>query len=398
MQMSESEFFADLKYRLDYLKKQELMGVDIHDRNLESSYCESEIDPELDSILTKQGLVKKKQQIQNQNQLSMKLKMLKNVKINFKELRIQDFEILSTLGTGTFGRVRQAKIKGDPENKVYALKILKKTEVVRLNQVEHIKSEKDILTFIEHPFIVKMKTSFQDQFYIYMLFEYIQGGELFSRLRKEGRFANDVCLFYATEILTAIIYMHKMQIKTCQQPRMAMLKLLILDLLKRQEMGRHSLYVALLSIWLLKSSKAPRLAMESQWISGLTVYYYLKCYQVILHFMMNEPIGIYKKILSGLIEFPKFFDNKVKDLIRKLLNPEIQSRLGFNDNQNGESIKKHKWYRGVDWTRVENRQIPPPWVPYLRSEDDVFWFEKYPDSTDAPKQLPRELQHMFDDF
>lgn len=57
----------------------------------------------------------------------------KKKKINFKELKIQDFEIFSTLGTGTFGRVRLARIKADPENKVYALKILKKTEVVRLN-------------------------------------------------------------------------------------------------------------------------------------------------------------------------------------------------------------------------------------------------------------------------
>ena len=73
------------------------MGVDIHDRNLESSYCESEIDPELDTILMKQGLVKKKS-TQNQHQISMKLKMMKNRKINFTELRIQDFEILSTLG------------------------------------------------------------------------------------------------------------------------------------------------------------------------------------------------------------------------------------------------------------------------------------------------------------
>lgn len=55
-----------------------------------------------------------------------------------------------------------------------------------------------------------MKSAFQDTLYIYMLFEYIQGGELFSRLRKEGRFANDVCLFYATEILLSIIYLHKM--------------------------------------------------------------------------------------------------------------------------------------------------------------------------------------------
>jgi len=57
----------------------------------------------------------------------------KNKKLNFNELRINDFDVFTTLGTGTFGRVRQVKIKGDPEGKVYALKILKKTEVVRLN-------------------------------------------------------------------------------------------------------------------------------------------------------------------------------------------------------------------------------------------------------------------------
>jgi len=76
--------------------------------------------------------------------------------------------------------------------------MLKKTEIVKLNQVEHINSEKKILQDINHPFIVQMKESFQDEKYIYMLFEYIQGGELFTRLRKEGRFSNDICLFYTS--------------------------------------------------------------------------------------------------------------------------------------------------------------------------------------------------------
>ena len=74
--------------------------------------------------------------------------------------------------------------------------MLKKTEIVKQNQVEHIKSEKKILQDINHPFIVQMKESFQDKKYIYILLEYIQGGELFTQLNKEGRFSNDVCLFY----------------------------------------------------------------------------------------------------------------------------------------------------------------------------------------------------------
>ena len=91
------------------------------------------------------------------------------------EITIKDFEVYTTLGTGTFGRVRQAKLKNDKSNTIFALKMLKKTEIVRLNQVEHIKSEKFILENINHPFIVDLKCSFQDSKYIYMLFEFISG-------------------------------------------------------------------------------------------------------------------------------------------------------------------------------------------------------------------------------
>jgi len=73
-----------------------------------------------------------------------------------KDLTIKDFEIGTTLGTGTFGRVRQAYLKKDPHKKIYAMKILKKTTIVKLNQVDHIKSEKIILTQITHPFIVQV--------------------------------------------------------------------------------------------------------------------------------------------------------------------------------------------------------------------------------------------------
>lgn len=67
-----------------------------------------------------------------------------------------------------------------------------------------------------------------------------------------------------------------------------------------------------------------------------------------------KPLGIYQKILKGIIEFPAFLTVRSKDLIRKLLNPEIKYRLGvadvpFSVIQNGESIKEHKWFKGVDW-------------------------------------------------
>lgn len=77
-------------------------------------------------------------------------------KSKFDSLKIEDFQLFSTLGTGTFGRVRLVKLKKEINGDVYALKMLKKTEIVRLNQVEHIKSEKCILQKTKHPFLVSM--------------------------------------------------------------------------------------------------------------------------------------------------------------------------------------------------------------------------------------------------
>ncbi|KAJ1553606.1 hypothetical protein HK096_007190, partial [Nowakowskiella sp. JEL0078] len=124
-------------------------------------------------------------------------------------LRLGDFECIKTLGTGTFGRVFLTKFRNS--EKYHAMKVLKKVEVVRLKQVEHINSEKEILAFISFPFIVNMYTlvcTFQSEKNLYIVMEYVPGGELFSHLRRAGRFTNDMTRFYASEILLAIEHMH----------------------------------------------------------------------------------------------------------------------------------------------------------------------------------------------
>jgi len=319
------------------------------------------------------------------------------------ELQISDFEISTTLGTGTFGRVRQVKLKNDPTKTVYALKMLKKTEILRLNQVEHIKSERAILEEISHPFLVNLKASFQDTKYIYMLFEYISGGELFSRLRKDGRFSNDVALFYGCEILLAIQYLHRKEIvyrdlkpENLLIDKHGHIKITDFGFAKRIENDRTYTLCGTpeyLAPEIIKGSKVGYGKSVDWWALGILIFEMLSGYPP---FYDNEPVGIYKKIIAGIIEFPRFFDVKAKDLIRKLLNPEISYRLGVSDD--GESVKKHKWFRGVDWDEVFGREIPSPWIPVLKNEEDCSWFEKYPDSKEPAKELPRELNYLFDDF
>ena len=126
----------------------------------------------------------------------------------FKSL--DEFEILETLGTGTFGRVRLVRHKAS--GKYFALKALKKSEVIRLKQVEHIRSEKDILSRIDHGFIVHLFATFVDDTSLYMLMEYVAGGEIFSHLRERGRFSTDTSRFYAASIISAIQYLHSKDI------------------------------------------------------------------------------------------------------------------------------------------------------------------------------------------
>ena len=129
------------------------------------------------------------------------------------DYHLNDFNFISTLGTGTFGRVRLVKHRDQPEeDEPLALKCLKKSEIIRLKQIEHVKSEKSILERINHPFIVNLKGTFQSPTHVFMLLDYACGGELFTLLRREGMFANDVALFFAVEIILAFEYLHSSDI------------------------------------------------------------------------------------------------------------------------------------------------------------------------------------------
>lgn len=126
-------------------------------------------------------------------------------------------ELLALTGTGTFGRVLLVRLNprastaaglnaGMPH--YFAMKVLAKTEVVRLKQVEHISCERSILGAVDHPGIVNLFCTFQDNLNIYMLLEFVQGGELFSHLRRAVRFSADVTRFYAANIILVLEYLH----------------------------------------------------------------------------------------------------------------------------------------------------------------------------------------------
>ena len=114
------------------------------------------------------------------------------MKVQPKKIKLSDYEMDRTLGSGSFGRVKLAKNKKD--GKYVAIKILKKAELIKLKQVDHILNEIKILSLIDHPFLVRTDGFNQDKKFLYVVLELVNGGELFTYLRGVGKFPPEQAL------------------------------------------------------------------------------------------------------------------------------------------------------------------------------------------------------------
>lgn len=332
----------------------------------------------------------KKRVQENASKVSSEVAKLRRL-FSSMELSKNTFTVGTTLGTGTFGRVRLVSYRHKNKKTFYfALKMLKKTEIIRLKQVEHIKAEKAILSRISHPFIVNLYAHFQDEAYLYMLMEYVIGGELFSQLRKVGRFSNDTSKFYSAEIVMALAYLHDKKIVY----RDLKPENLLIDKdghMKITDFGFAKVVEG--RTWTLCGTPeylAPEIIQSKGhgkavdwWALGILIYEMLAGYPP---FYDENPFGIYQKILAGRIEFPRHFDNGAKELIKKLLTADRTKRFGCLKN-GAEDIKKHRWFRGVDWNKVYARKVRPPFTPAFRSQNDTSNFDRYPESLE-PAQAP----------
>ncbi len=117
-----------------------------------------------------------------------------------KPITIKDFEPVDIIGRGAFGEVRVCKIKETGE--IVAVKKMNKSEMIYKNQVAHVRAEKDILASAANPWIVELKFSFQDEKYLYLVMEYLPGGDLMTLLMKKDILSEDEAKFYIAEAVT----------------------------------------------------------------------------------------------------------------------------------------------------------------------------------------------------
>ncbi|KAH7114480.1 kinase-like domain-containing protein [Dendryphion nanum] len=342
--------------------------------------------------------------------------------------RPENFSTLKIIGKGAFGEVKLVQRKND--GKIYALKALVKSEMFKKDQLAHVRSERDILAESDSPWVVKLHTTFQDSTFLYMLMEFLPGGDLMTMLIKYEIFTEDITRFYMAEIALAIEAVHKLgYIHRDIKPdnilldRGGHIKLTDFGLStgfhKEHEAGY---YKKLLNGGAHKSNRDNRNSMNLDQIqltvsNRAQINTWRKSRRQLAYSTVGTPDYIAPEIFSGqgydfgcdwwsvgtimfecLIGWPPFCAEEPHDTYRKIVDwprnlhfpPDQQlgaeaedfirslicdaeHRLGRHGGHHGaHEIKQHPFFRGVQWDGL--RRIRAPFEPKLQSNIDTQYF------------------------
>ena len=315
------------------------------------------------------------------------------------KVNLNDFELLQTVGIGSFGRVRLCRHKKN--SRVYVMKILKKAEIVKQKQVDHVYSEYNILSILNHPFIVELKgVNVQHPQYLYLILEYVPGGELFTLLRNNINFPVEQAKFYTAHIITIFEYLHSKNI-------------IYRDLKPENILVNKNGYLKLTDFGFAKvinNNKtytlcgtpeylAPEIILNKGhgkpvdwWTMGILLYEMLVG---IDPFSDDDYMMIYQKIIKGKIRFYNTSDKNAKSLINNLLIADTTKRFGCLKN-GVKDIVNHRFFNGFDWRSFVFIKMDPPYIPPIKQNDDTSNFGDYPDSDDEVASLPTDKDPFLD--
>lgn len=315
---------------------------------------------------------------------------------------LSDFSLIQTLGTGSFGRVHL--VRSVHNGRYYAMKVFRKSHVVKAKQIEHTNDERKILALCRHPFITRMWGTFQDCKSIFIIMDYIEGGELFSLLRKSKVFPNQVAKFYAAEVLLALEYLHSRGIvyrdlkpENILLSRSGHIKLADFGFAKQVETVTYTLcgtpdYIAPEIIAVQPYNKA-----VDWWSFGILIYEMLAG---TTPFYDPSPMKTYENITKCDVKFPQHFQNDAVQLLSGLITKDVTYRLG--NLQNGiQDIKLHSWFNEVIWDNLIQGNIETPYEPNIPpGVGDASQFERYPEERYdyGISGIPDEFGYLFPDF
>ncbi|XP_029714521.1 cGMP-dependent protein kinase 1 [Aedes albopictus] len=312
----------------------------------------------------------------------------KNTSSEYDHIQLHDLTYIGTLGIGGFGRVELVRYQ---KQKTFALKYLKKIEMVRQQQQEHAYSEKDIMLSCNSPFIVRLYKTYRDKKYLYFLMEACLGGDVWTILQKNKHFDERTARFMAGCVVEAFEYLHsRNMIYRDLKPENLMLD--EQGYIKLVDFGFAKRIGANQKTWTFAGTPeyvSPEIILNKghdravdYWALGVFIHELLVGKPP---FRGKNHMKTYNAILRGIdiIELPSRIPKKAQVLIKRLCRQIPAERLGYGKNGIAD-IKNHPWFSGFEWQRLKERTLPAPLVRPIQSDTDLSNFDEYPKDQDEP--------------
>ncbi|XP_003419259.1 ribosomal protein S6 kinase alpha-2 isoform X1 [Loxodonta africana] len=331
-----------------------------------------------------------------------------HVKEGFEKADPSQFELLKVLGQGSYGKVFLVrKVKGPDAGQLYAMKVLKKATLKVRDRVRS-KMERDILAEVNHPFIVKLHYAFQTEGKLYLILDFLRGGDLFTRLSKEVMFTEEDVKFYLAELALALDHLHGLGIIYRDlKPENILLDeeghIKITDFGLSKEAIDHDkrAYSFCGTIEYMAPEVVNRRGHTQSadwWSFGVLMFEMLTGS---LPFQGKDRKETMALILKAKLGMPQFLSMEAQSLLRALFKRNPSNRLGAGMD-GVEEIKRHPFFVTIDWNKLYRKEIKPPFKPAVGRPEDTFHFDPEFTSrtpTDSPGVPPSaNAHHLFRGF
>ncbi|XP_026700728.1 ribosomal protein S6 kinase alpha-3 isoform X2 [Athene cunicularia] len=316
-----------------------------------------------------------------------------HVKEGHEKADPSQFELLKVLGQGSFGKVFLVKkISGSDARQLYAMKVLKKATLKVRDRVR-TKMERDILVEVNHPFIVKLHYAFQTEGKLYLILDFLRGGDLFTRLSKEVMFTEDDVKFYLAELALALDHLHSLGIiyrdlkpENILLDEEGHIKLTDFGLSKESIDHEKKAYSFCGTVEYMAPEVVNRRGHTQSadwWSFGVLMFEMLTG---TLPFQGKDRKETMTMILKAKLGMPQFLSPEAQSLLRMLFKRNPANRLGAGPD-GVEEIKRHVFFSKIDWNKLYRREIHPPFKPATGRPEDTFYFD--PEFTaKTPKDSP----------
>lgn len=326
-----------------------------------------------------------------------------------KSIDFKDLVKFRILGVGTFGKVWLVSHK--PSGVPYALKMLNKREIIGHHQVEGVIREKNIMTSIDHPFVVNLICTFQDDKHLYMLIELVQGGELFSVIHTETRdgIPNANSRFYAACILESLAHLHYRHI-TYRDLKPENILIDALGYCVLVDLGFAKIVMdKTYTLCGTPEYLAPEIILSKghdkgvdYWAFGVLIYEMLVGRSPFYSYGTDQ-VSLFKRIVQVKYSFPPggVVNEVAQDLIQRLIVRRQSNRFGCLARADMD-IRDHAWFSVISTEKLLQKQIPAPWIPKIKDPLDASHFDSYRHVENEPPSnkpgLSAGQQDLFRDF